>query len=247
MTKTEIVTIIRKVLSRTEDVVAQLRAEKKRTGDYSKSVMVKDGDLEIQYNAMEFQGKFPPISVNLLFSVIVFCNETSLMKCRVGNIKHRFDFSFNLGDCYTCSENYKVCALVCGPCENDTTYSKMVEVSFENYHWLEYDKEDAAKPAPTEAEILQQLKQKALDKLLENCRAEFCYGDPRVEKYKKYYMILGEDVIDSIHEKYLTWLKENCSTFVQEAASGEFSGIAIDWHGKDDQQPKFDEAVLSDL
>ena len=90
-----------------------------------------------------------------------------------------------------------------------------------------------------EKENIEQLKKQALEKLLEDCRGEFCYGDPRVQKYKEHYLILGEDFIDRIHDVYLAWLKENCTTFAQDAQSGEFTGIAIDWHGKEDQQPDF--------
>jgi len=47
MTNSEIVSIIQKVLSMTESVVAQLKAEKKTKGDYSKSLTVQDGDLQM--------------------------------------------------------------------------------------------------------------------------------------------------------------------------------------------------------
>ena len=52
-------------------------------------------------------------------------------------------------------------------------------------------------------------------------------------------MILGEEVIKKIHEDYFEWLKAHCETFAQDAASGEFTGIAIDWKGMEDQQPDF--------
>lgn len=86
---------------------------------------------------------------------------------------------------------------------------------------------------------LPELEQRALDKLLENCRAEFCYGDPRVETYKDEYKILGEEVIKEIHDDYLEWLNAYCETFAQDADSGEFTAIAIDWKGMEDQQPDF--------
>ena len=38
----------------------------------------------------------------------------------------------------------------------------------------------------------------------------------------------------------MTWLKENCTIFPEDAPSGEFTGIAIDYHGKEDQEPTFD-------
>jgi len=59
MTKSEIVSIIQKVLSMTESVVAQLKAEKKTKGDYSKSLTVQDGDLQMRFDAMEYCGKYP--------------------------------------------------------------------------------------------------------------------------------------------------------------------------------------------
>ena len=128
-----------------------------------------------------------------------------------------------------------------------STYYKTEEREADGYYWLEYTKEDTSYGCnlklilpTTEAEILKILKRKALDKLLENCRAEFCYGDPRVEKYKEEYLILGEEMIDRGYKEYLIWLKENCATFAQDASSGEFTGIAIDWQGKEDQQPLFD-------
>ena len=90
------------------------------------------------------------------------------------------------------------------------------------------------------------LKRKALEELLEDCQGEFCYGDPRVQKYKEHYLILGEEIIDRIHDAYLAWLKENCTTFAQDAASGELTGIAIDWNGKEGQQPDFWDYLLTD-
>ena len=113
MTNSEIVSIIQKVLSMTESVVAQLKAEKKAKGDYSKSLTVQDGDLQMRFDAMEYRGKYPPISVNLLFFVIVFRDNVPLMKCRVANIKHKYHFSFGSSSNYTCSDKYKLCALVC--------------------------------------------------------------------------------------------------------------------------------------
>lgn len=343
MTNEDITTIIRKVLSTTENVVAQLKEEKKSTGDYSKSITLQDGDLQMRFNALEYCGKYPPISVNLLFFVVVFRDDMPLMKCKVANIKHQCDFHFDfLNGHYNCSDKYKMCALVCDHSQvkplfhsgdtlcidnnprglerlsgkaafakveilsetleesltetsvdclrkirltkelghNETlayikwdeietyvpdestqeffggkdsmeidlsTYYKMEEREADGCYWLEYTKENIPYGCKlklivptTEAEILKKLKREALDKLLENCRAEFCYGDHRVENYKEEYLILGKETIDKIYKEYLTWLKENCATFAQDASSGEFTGIAIDWQGKEDQQPLFD-------
>ena len=54
------------------------------------------------------------------------------------------------------------------------------------------------------------------------------------------YTILGEETICKIYQEYMAWLKENCTTFPEDAHSGEFTGIAIDYHGKEDQEPTFD-------
>ena len=103
-----------------------------------------------------------------------------------------------------------------------------------------YDSELKLTVPTTEAEILRQLRQEALKRLLYNCRAEFCYGDPSVKKYMEDYIILGEETISKIYQEYMTWLKENCTTFPEDAPSGEFTGIAIDYHEKEDQEPTFD-------
>ena len=66
MTNSEIVSIIHKVLTMTESVVAQLKAEKKTKGDYSKSLTVQDGDLQMRLDAMEYRGENPAMSVNLI-------------------------------------------------------------------------------------------------------------------------------------------------------------------------------------
>lgn len=332
MKNSEIVSIIHKVLTMTGSVVAQLKAEKKAKGDYSKSLTVQDGELQMRFDAMEYRGEYPAISVNLLFFVIVFRDDVPLMKCRVANIKHKCHFSFGLSSNYTCSDKYKLCALVCDHSQvkplfhsGDTlcidnngkaafakveilsekledqltgygveclrrirlskelghketlaytkwdemetyvaddstqeffgnedvkemdlsTYYKTEEKHAGDCSWLEYTKEDThydsklkfAIPA-TEAEILMQLKQKALEKLLKNSRAEFCYGDPRVNNYKKDYLILGEKVIEKIYKDYMAWLKDNCTTYTQEGA--DCTGVAIDWQGKEDYQPHFD-------
>ena len=338
----EIVETIGKVLAATETVVAQLKKEKKETGDYSKSVALQDGDLQMRFDALEYRGKYPPISVNLLFYVVVFRNNVPVMKCMVANIKHQYEFHFGfLYGHYNCSDKYKMCALVCDHSHvkplfrsgdtlcidnnpgglrrlsgkaafvkveilsetldeslsktsldclrrirltkelghketlayakwdemetyvaddstqeffrgKDTlevdlpTYYKTEEIQYEGFSWEEYTEEVVSydsklkftTPA-TEEEIRQQLVQKALDRLLDDCRGEFCYGDHRVETYKDKYMILGEEVIKEIHDDYLEWLDAFCDTFAQDAASGEFTGIAVDWQGMEDQVPDF--------
>ena len=128
-----------------------------------------------------------------------------------------------------------------------STHYMMEERHSDGCYWYEFTEEDMCYDSElklavptTEAEILRQLRQEALKKLLYNCRAEFCYGDPRVKKYMKEYIILGEETIETIYQEYMSWLRENCTTFPQEANSGEFTGIAIDYHGKEDQEPTFD-------
>ena len=91
----------------------------------------------------------------------------------------------------------------------------------------------------TENDVVLNRKKEALEKLLDNCQAEFCYGDSRVEKYKKDYMILGEENIATIYRVYMDWLRMNCSTELQEG-SDDFVGVAIDWRGREDLQPTFD-------
>ena len=49
MKEQEIVRMIRDVLTTTEMVVKQLRAEKKATGDYSKVVIVPYGDMVMRF------------------------------------------------------------------------------------------------------------------------------------------------------------------------------------------------------
>ena len=83
------------------------------------------------------------------------------------------------------------------------------------------------------------LKKMALNQLLEGCQGEFCYGDPRVEKYKEHYMILGKENITTIYKVYMDWLKRNCGIELQEG-SDDFVGVAIDWRGREDLQPTFD-------
>lgn len=330
----EIVKTIGKVLAATETVVAQLKKEKKEMGDYSKSVALQDGDLEMRFDALEFQGKFPPISVNLVFFVTVLRNKAPFMKCRVANVKHAYDLGFLFAcDRYPHSDKYKLGAVVCDHSHvkplfrsgdtlcidnngkaafakveilsetlkenprgtsleclrrirltkelghketlayakwdkmetyvaDDSTqeffqgkdtqeidlpsYYKTEEIQYEGFSWEEYTEEvvsyksklELATPT-TEEEIRQQLVQKALDRLLDNCRGEFCYGDHRVEKYKDEYMILGEEVIKEIHDDYLEWLDAFCDIFPQDSAGGEFTGIAIDWQGMEDQVPDF--------
>ena len=91
----------------------------------------------------------------------------------------------------------------------------------------------------TENDMVLNRKKEALEELLDNCQGEFCYGDPRVEKYKEHYMILGEENIATIYKVYMHWLRMNCSTELQEG-SDDFVGVAIDWRGREDLQPTFD-------
>ena len=91
----------------------------------------------------------------------------------------------------------------------------------------------------TENDVVLNHKKEALEELLDNCQAEFCYRDPRVEKYKKDYLILGEENIATIYKVYMHWLRMNCSTELQEG-SDDFVGVAIDWRGRKDLQPTFD-------
>lgn len=125
----------------------------------------------------------------------------------------------------------------------ETYYSK-IKKSFENTRWWEYSEETISHTSPiqlgvpmTEDEMIQRRKEDALNRLLEDCRGEFCYGDPRVQKYKEDYLILGEDNIDAIYHQYMAWLKKNCTRYTQEAS--DFTGVAVDWQGKEDYQPCF--------
>ena len=122
-------------------------------------------------------------------------------------------------------------------------------VKYEGYTWYYYTKEELeysrygafalAKPI-TEKELTAILEKEALEQLLEDCRGEFCYLDPRVYNNQEYYSILGKNVVEAIYNKYMEWLSSNCTTFPQDSASGEFTGVAIDWHGKENKQPIFD-------
>lgn len=95
----------------------------------------------------------------------------------------------------------------------------------------------------TEQEVVRREKRKALSSLIEDCEAEFCYGDSRVEKYRKKYAILGNEVINVIHENYMAWLNDHCTTFTQDSTSGDFTGVAIDWHGNEADKPTFESMI----
>ena len=130
---------------------------------------------------------------------------------------------------------------------NLSTHYNWEERHSDGCYWYEFSEEEMCYDSElklavptTEAEILRQLRQEALKRLLYNCRAEFCYGDPRVKTCMEDYIILGEETISKIYQEYMAWLKENCTTFPEDAPSGEFTGIAIDYHGKEDQEPTFD-------
>ena len=127
------------------------------------------------------------------------------------------------------------------------SYYATKEKEYEDLCWSFYTGEEVAYNSKvklaepfTPQEVLLRLKQKALETLLEDCRGEFCYGDPRVQKYREHYLILGEKNIDTIYKNYKEWLNKNCTTYAQDAESGEFTGIAVDWHDKEDLQPIYD-------
>ena len=336
MDKKEISQIIELVFALAAKTVSRLKAEKKATGDYSKTVTFEEKGYEIQFEALQYRGGYPPISVNLTFSVTVSRGGNQLMLFHVKPIKSRYDYFLSRDNR---DDKFKIWAVVCDkskvkplfrsgdticiannqkaafakaeilseeiedtrfadtvtrklrltkelghpetlayetgyPAEVATyvadesteeyfggkktlekdieVYCKLEPVEQDGLVWYEYIREvvssnssiDLTTPL-TEAEVTMRLKEKALERLLEDCRGEFCYGDPRVQNYKKHYLILGEALIDRIHDVYLAWLKENCTTFAQDAQSGEFTGIAIDWMGKEEQQPNFSDYLLS--
>lgn len=332
MKEQEIARMIRDVLTATELVVKQLRAEKKATGDYSKVVTVPYGDMEMRFEALKIISHYPPVSVRLRHQVSVMKDGKAVVCCHVAPLK----CSFCVGaDDKNFSDKYKSWAFVCdhsqvkplfqsgdtlcidnngkaayvkvevlseklkenkfwgsvdslrrvrlskvlghqetlayitkqGKMEtyvaddstreffgdkdtvemNLSTHYKWEEKHSDGCYWYEFTEEDMcynselklAVPT-TEAEILRQLRQEALKRLLDDCRGEFCYGDPRVKKYMEDYIILGEETISKIYQEYMSWLKENCTIFPEDAPSGEFTGIAIDYHGKEGQESKFD-------
>ena len=321
--------IILKVLSITHKVMTQLRAEKKATGDYSKSVTIEEDGYKFLFTVRKYwDDSYPPISVNLRFLVGVYRGNDRLMGCEVSHSKNNTDLQnsdgkyivyawlcdtsqvsplFQSGDTI-CIDNkgkvaYAKAEILSEKTElNDLSISHITKKlrltkelghaetlayetgyppqiityvaddSSEEYFegkdvvekdlivcltserhesmglcWYEYSSETVSTDSAvqlatplTEQEITLQHKQKALDELLEDCQGEFCYGDKRVERYRNSYLILGEENIDAIYKTYMKWLNENCTTFAQDAYSGEFTGIAIDWQGKEDQQPVFD-------
>lgn len=95
----------------------------------------------------------------------------------------------------------------------------------------------------SEQELTRREKKEALSKLIKDCEAEFCYGDSRVEKYLENHEILGIEIIDTIYTEYMAWLNEHCTTFAEDSPSGEFTGIAIDWHGNKDNKPSFETLI----
>ena len=310
--------IINKVLSLTEKVVSQLRAEKKNTGKFSDLVTIHDGDYEFQFNVYAL-GK---ISVNMTFYVDINRGNETIMHCEVRYIKSNLDLSRYY---YNYNDKFKMWALACDMSRvkpliqsGDTicidnngkaAYAKVeilseqsstrklrltkelghtetlayesgyppeittyvADESTEEYFggkdslekdlrffiddevvfhgdlcWyvntherIGYDSEVQLITPLTENDVVLNRKKEALEKLLDNCQAEFCYGDSRVEKYKKDYMILGEENIATIYKVYMDWLRMNCSTELQEG-SDDFVGVAIDWRGREDLQPTFD-------
>ena len=126
----------------------------------------------------------------------------------------------------------------------ETYYSKE-ERSYEDTSWWVYSEETIAYNSPiefgipvTKDEMIQRQKEYALNKLLEDCRGEFCYGDRCVLDRKDRYTILGEDNVGTIYQHFMTWLNKNCTRYTQEAS--DFTGVAVDWQGKEDYQPHFD-------
>ena len=310
--------IINKVLSLTEKVVSQLRAEKKNTGKFSDLVTIHDGDYEFQFNVYAL-GK---ISVNMTFYVDINRGNETIMHCEVRYIKSNLDLSRYY---YNYNDKFKMWALACDMSRvkpliqsGDTicidnngkaAYAKVeilseqsctrklrltkelghtetlayesgyppeittyvADESTEEYFggkdslekdlrffiddevvfhgdlcWyvntherIGYDSEVQLITPLTENDVVLNRKKEALEKLLDNCQAEFCYGDSRVEKYKKDYLILGEENIATIYKVYMHWLRMNCSTELQEG-SDDFVGVAIDWRGREDLQPTFD-------
>ncbi len=125
------------------------------------------------------------------------------------------------------------------------SYYGKEERSYEGTRWRVYTVEKIAYNSSiqfgtpvTERELILRHKQDALNALLEDCQGEFCYGDHRVENYRDGYLILGEENIDVIYREYMAWLNKNCTTYTQEAS--DFTGVAVDWQGKEDYQPYFD-------
>ena len=313
MKEQEIVRMIHDVLTTTEMVVKQLRAEKKATGDYSKVVTVPYGDMEMRFEALKIISHYPPVSVRLRHQVSVMKDGKAVVCCHVAPLKCSFCVRH---DDKNFTDKYKSWAFVCDhslvkplfqsgdtlcidnkgkaayvkvevlseklkenmfwgsvDCLRRVRLSKVLghqetlayitkqgkketyvaddnkweEKQSDGCYWHEFTEEDMCYDSElklavptTEAEILRQLRQEALKRLLYNCRAEFCYGDPSVKKYMEDYIILGEETISKIYQEYMTWLKENCTIFPEDAPSGEFTGIAIDYHGKEDQEPTFD-------
>ena len=329
MSDEEIARIIRVILSSTEDVVKQLRVEKKEKGDYSKEVTIQSEGINMVFSANTFLGSYPPISVNLTFNVSVMIGGKEIIRAKVAPIKHRFVY-FGYSDYRNESAKFKMDAFYCENSHlaplfksgdtlciannNKVAYAKaeilsekregeyitrtvrlrkelghtetlayekgypeevatyQVDESTEQYfggkdsierviksyyvngekkhsdvHWFfytgectAYDSEVQLAEPLTPEEVLLSLKNKALKTLLDDCRGEFCYGDPRVKTYRKYYLILGEKNIDIIYKDYMKWLKEHCTTYPEDSVSGEFTGIAVDWHGKEALQPVYD-------
>lgn len=340
MEEKEISQIIGLVFALAAKTVTHLKAEKKATGDYSKSVTFEDAGYEIRFEAVQNRGSYPPIPTNLTFFVNVARDGVHLMVCQVIPINNKYVHNYSA---VNCDKKFKMWAVVCDKSKMRTLFHSgdnicvdnkrkvafakaeilsekvksechgllvssvirklrltkelghhetlafktgypshvatyVADESTEEYYggkdvlerdivmsfrhepveqnglvWYEYTCEDVSYNSQiqlttpiNEVEMTMQLKRKALEELLEDCQGEFCYGDPRVQKYKEHYLILGEEIIDRIHDAYLAWLKENCTTFVQDAASGELTGITIDWNGKEGQQPDFWDYLLTD-
>ena len=75
MDKKEISQIIELVFALAAKTVSRLKAEKKATGDYSKTVTFEEKGYEIQFEALQYRGGYPPISVNLTFQIFTSTSE----------------------------------------------------------------------------------------------------------------------------------------------------------------------------
>jgi hypothetical protein len=107
MSDEEIARIIRVILSSTEDVVKQLRVEKKEKGDYSKEVTIQREGINMVFSANTFLGSYPPISVNLTFNVSVMIGGKEIIRAKVAPIKHRFVY-FGYSDYRNESAKFKM-------------------------------------------------------------------------------------------------------------------------------------------
>jgi hypothetical protein len=78
------------VLNITTKVVAQLKSEKKATGDYSKSITLEENGYTVTFEAEKYHGGYPPISVNLIFLVNIVRNGVPFAVCQVSPINNKY-------------------------------------------------------------------------------------------------------------------------------------------------------------